>query len=116
MKPNLLAIAAIASALCTAPALAQDPVRGSTPPGTSQDGAAPAEGAIKGGAIRPGETGGVPDNRSMRRCEDLEGTLREQCLRDIAPSGGATRAPEPAPLPGPAGREPRAEPPPQNPR
>jgi hypothetical protein len=94
--------------------LAQD--RGSIPPGTSQDGAAPSEGALKGGAIQPGETGGVPDKPAAKRCEDLEGTLREQCLRDVRPSGGATRPRAPATQPGPVEREPRSEPPPQNPR
>lgn len=48
--------------------------RGSTPPGTARDGSKPADGAIKGGSILPGETGGIP------RCNELSGTLREDCL------------------------------------
>lgn len=75
-----------------------DADRGSTPPGLSQDGARPAEGAIKGGAIAPGESGGMPKKgpvapradtpgaggtaSGVQRCYQLEGTLREQCLAD----------------------------------
>jgi hypothetical protein len=36
--------------------------RGSIPPGQSRDGAAPSEGALKGGTILPGETGGMPNS------------------------------------------------------
>lgn len=121
MKPSyVLALLALAVAL---PSLAQVPSgdgdRASTPPGTSRDGAAPSDGAIKGGAIAPGETGGMPDKsatpsseRAMNRCNDLEGTLREQCLRQQrgASTGGAS-----APGPG-APPSPREAPPPQNPR
>jgi hypothetical protein len=67
-----------------------DGERGSTPPGLSQDGARPAEGAIKGGSIAPGESAGMPDNggsaasggtaKDLARCYQLEGTLRDQCL------------------------------------
>ncbi|HEX7054662.1 MAG TPA: hypothetical protein VF211_12115 [Burkholderiales bacterium] len=70
-----------------------DAPRGSTPPGLSQDGARPAEGAIKGGSIAPGERSGVPDKapgsaaagasaRDLARCYELEGSLRAQCLAD----------------------------------
>lgn len=75
-----------------------DGERASTPPGTARDGSHPADGAIKGGAILPGESGGIPDGRSAaggasapperavqraaERCYELKGTLREQCLRD----------------------------------
>lgn len=75
-----------------------DGERGSTPPGLSQDGARPAEGAIKGGAIAPGESGGMPRKgpaapradtpgaggtaSALQRCYQLEGTLREQCVAD----------------------------------
>ena len=79
----------------SAAAFAQSGERGSIPPGQSRDGAAPAEGAIKGGAILPGESAGMPETR----CEELSGTLREDCLkqkRDAA-TGGTTE-------PGPAGR------------
>ncbi len=66
--------------------------RGSIPPGTSQDGSRPGDGAIKGGSILPGESGGVPDSAKARaRCEELEGSLREDCLkaeRDAAAGGG----------------------------
>ncbi len=92
---------------------AGDGARGSTPPGLSQDGARPAEGAIKGGSIAPGESSGMPDKaggaaaggtaapgsaRDLARCYQLEGSLREQCLaqeRDDALGKGseAPRAP-----------------------
>lgn len=88
-----LAVLAFAGA-----ASAQDGERGSTPPGKSQDGAAPSDGAIKGGAILPGESGGIPDRaKTQARCEELLGTLREDCLkqeRERAAAGG-TRAPVP---------------------
>ena len=45
------------------PVLPQTGERGSTPPGTSQDGSRPADSAIKSG-----------------KCEKLTGTLREDCL------------------------------------
>ena len=53
--------------------------RGSVPPGTSQDGSRPDEGAIKGGSIdaKRGER-----SREIERCRDLEGTLRQQCIAD----------------------------------
>ena len=90
---------------CAATAIAQspgtgEPARGSAPPGTSQDGSRPADGAITGGAtsggILPGEQGGKPTDadkdkgratsgatarEKIARCEELGGTLREECLR-----------------------------------
>jgi hypothetical protein len=80
---------------------AGDGARGSTPPGTSQDGSRPADGAIKGGSagagatasganrgssIAPGETGGLPNRapsesaEGQKRCDELNGSLRDQCL------------------------------------
>lgn len=81
--------------------------RGSAPPGTSQDGARPAEGAITGGSLAPGESGGTPrkdpaagaaaggTSREVQRCYQLEGTLREQCLADrgVSRNSSAGRAP-----------------------
>ena len=70
-------------------ALAQtgDAARGNTPPGMSTDGSGPADGALKGGSIVPGEKAGVPDKDSqtpsteaLKRCDELNGTLRQQCL------------------------------------
>jgi hypothetical protein len=117
--------AAIAMLALTAHTLAQDAGRGSTPPGISQDGSSASEGALKGGSIAPGETAGVPNEgkalgtpseRAVARCKDLQGTLREQCLKDAAgASTGGTRPSESA-TPGPVGSDPRAAPPPQNPR
>jgi hypothetical protein len=59
--------------------------------------AKPSDGAIKGGSLP------APEKRAERRCEELSGTLRDQCLehKRKAPAG-ATRGP--------------GEPPPQNPR
>jgi hypothetical protein len=76
-------------------AAAQDAERGSTPPGQSRDGSAPSDGALKAGPLLPGESGGVPDGaKAQARCEELSGTLREECLqraREAAPAGsGAT--------------------------
>ena len=73
--------------------------RGSTPPGMSQDGSRPADGAIKGGAILPGEAGGMPEKRPSR-CHELEGSLREDCLkREREASAGETKDPGELPLP-----------------
>ena len=84
----------------------QEGQRGSIPPGQSRDGAAPSEGALKGGTILPGETGGMPDSptdqaQSEQRCKELAGTLREDCLRqgrEAASRGGGeandTRTPK----------------------
>jgi hypothetical protein len=94
-------------------ALAQQPGdrRGSTPPGMSQDGSRPGDGAIKGGAITPDGPAGTAD---VNRCKELEGVLREQCLRDLASSAGKARPPGAAP-PASVGRDPITDPPPQNP-
>ncbi len=103
--------AALATLAFSGFCLAQDAGRGSIPPGTSQDGSSAAGGALKGGSIAPRESTG----RAINRCKDLQGTLREQCLRDASgASTGGTRPDSPAP--GPVGRDPRTAPPPQNPR
>ena len=98
---------------------AGDGTRGSTPPGMSQDGARPAEGALRGGTLAPGESGGTPDgapaksapgsaaagssSKRLARCYELEGSLREQCLADEASkTGSGARAPSDA---APAGRD-----------
>ena len=85
----------------------------------------PSGGAIKGGAIKPGERGGVPESvpgvgpvppltedQARERCRELSGTLRDQCLRDLRNAGAGGTAPPQAPM----GRDPRLEPPPQNPQ
>ena len=84
-----------------APGLAQvstdNPASTATGKGTAADGTRPADGAIKGGAIVPG---------------DLTGTLREECLaQERNVSAGGTRLPEVVAKPPPA----REAPPPQNP-
>jgi hypothetical protein len=87
---------AIASAV-----YAQSDERGSPPVGQSRDGAAPSEGALKGGSILPGESAGIPDDKKIKqRCEDLSGSLREDCLKQERearlPSDTRTRPAEPA--------------------
>jgi hypothetical protein len=97
-------------------AFAQAEPRGTVPPGTASDGSRPSEGAIKGGTILPGERGGMPDQaptpeRRVARCNELSGTLRDDCLRrEEEASVGAGRArPDPtAPSP--------SVPPPPNPK
>jgi len=82
-----------------------------------------SEGAIKGGSILPGESGGMPEGTAkapstegLKRCYELSGTLREQCLlqEQGASTGGTSDTTEkPA---GPTVRDPLTAPPPQNPR
>ena len=95
-----------------------DTSRGSAPPGT-RDGAGPADGAITGGSILPGESAGTPQvrgtsERAKERCEELTGTLREQCLlRERNAGSGASAQPD---IDSARRSDPRIEPPPQNPR
>lgn len=71
--------------LVASTAWAQSDERGSAPVGQSRDGAGPAHGALKGGTILPGETSGTPDGKDgakmKLRCDELSGTLREDCLK-----------------------------------
>jgi hypothetical protein len=95
-----------------------DEGRGSPAPGTAQDGSRPADGAIKGGAMLPGESGGVPRSSGApadavgKACLDLTGSLRAECLeRERDANRGASTPPKAV--------NPRADPtapPPQNPR
>ncbi len=95
----------LAVLLCSTAAFAQtagDATRGNTPPGRSQDGSGPADGAIKGGSIVPGEKAGIPDNASvvgdnerLKRCGELSGLLREQCLDKERRAAGGSSAPRP---------------------
>ena len=85
------------------------------------DGAKPQDGAIKGGTVLPGESAGSPDGRGTsaptargkQRCNELSGSLRDECLeQERNATTGGTRAPDaPAPAPGAPG-----DPMPQNPR
>ena len=85
------------------PVLPQTGERASTPPGASQDGSRPAEGAIKGGSILPGERSGVP---GKAKCEELSDSLREDCLKQEREAGvggtstepGARETPPPPPV------------------
>jgi len=83
--------------------------KGSAPGGTG-----PADGAIKGGSIVPGESSGVPTDRQVSRCADLAGTLREQCLtQEKGAASGGTTLPDADVVKPPTTRE---APPPQNPQ
>ena len=91
-------------ALFPALALAQsgDAIRGNTPPGMSQDGSRPMDGAVKGGSIVSGEKGGIPDKEissteRLKRCDELSGTLREDCLKKERSAAGGSSAPAPRP-------------------
>ncbi|HEV3009123.1 MAG TPA: hypothetical protein VGX52_08835, partial [Burkholderiales bacterium] len=96
MNAFRLFITLLAVALAGA-AFGQSGERGSTPPGQSRDGAAPSAGAIKGGSILPGESGGMPDRTKMekeKRCDELFGTLREDCLKqEREAASGETKLP-----------------------
>ena len=86
-------------------ALAQtgDTGRGNTAPGMSQDGSRPMDGALKGGSIVPGESAGVPNKDSqtssterLKRCDELNGKLREDCLaKERSAAGGSSVPPRP---------------------
>jgi hypothetical protein len=123
----LVALAALGLAGVAAPQ-----TNDSTTP-RAADGSRPSDGAITGGSITggsaggsivPGESGGVPavgrsdsPSERIKRCNELTGTLREQCLlqEQNSSTGGAS-------IPGTAGGPdlkappPRIDPPPQNPR
>jgi hypothetical protein len=99
MRPLILVLA-----LFPAVALAQtgDTGRGNTPPGMSQDGSRPMDGAVKGGSIVPGEKGGVPNadpatssTERHARCNELSGKLREDCLDQERSAAGGSSAPRP---------------------
>ena len=90
-----------AVAFAQTPGKTGEPQRGSIPPGMSQDGSRPADGAIMGGTpIAPGETAGTPNRtpsesaEAKKRCDELTGSLRDQCLeKDRSGATGSTRAP-----------------------
>lgn len=116
MTARLYRLAATWLVLCSAvPGFTQTtPESSSAGKGTAADGSRPADGAIKGGSILPGERSGMPDDRAKSRCADLTGTLKEQCLeQEQGASGGGTRLPEIGVAKPPPTRE---APPPQNPR
>ena len=84
------------------PAFSQTGQRGNTPPGMSTDGSRPADGAIQGGSsIAPGESGGMPSNKDvpassaerLLRCQELKGTLGDDCLKDERSAAGGSSAP-----------------------
>lgn len=91
--------------LSSASAFGQTPGVGDTRPTVpgARDGSAPADGAIKGGSILPGERSGVP---GKAKCEELTGSLREECLKHEREAGvggtttesGARETPPSAPV------------------
>ena len=108
---NLFRIVLIATFWALAgPVLPQTGERASTPPGASQDGSRPSDGAIKGGSILPGERSGVP---GKAKCAELSGSLREDCLKQEreAGVGGTTTEPSSRETP----PSPPVTTPPQNP-
>ena len=121
---RLIAATALLASIGTVAAQGADTGRGNTPPGSSRDGSAPGDGAINGGSIAPGERGGVPSGRdtnsgreeTLKRCNDLEGLLREQCLKNADNAGSGSTAPAGKSPIGGSDIEPRVAPPPQNPR
>ena len=91
-------------ALFPALAFAQtgDSPRGNIAPGMSQDGSRPMDGAVKGGSIAPGETGGMPNRDAqtsaperLERCNELTGVLREDCIAKERSAAGGSSAPRP---------------------
>jgi hypothetical protein len=101
MKTALAAtLLAFASAVC---AQGSNDMRGTVPHGSAADGSRPADGAITGGSIQPGERSGIPTSKPsagvsleerIRRCEQLVGTLRDDCLRKERSSGAGGSQPE----------------------
>jgi hypothetical protein len=119
MKTKLI-LAALAAAILCFPAVVEAQSTGGDSTATPPASGRPSDGAIQGGAILPGETGGMPSGRgpvppsdsAIQRCHDLVGTLREECLlKQRGASSGPTSAPRTEPR-----VDPRADPPPQNPR
>lgn len=91
MNTNLMRLVFVVAAWTLAgPVLPQAGERGSTPPGVSQDGSQPSDGAIKGGSILPGERSGVP---GRQKCQELMGTLREDCLKQEREAGAGSTEP-----------------------
>jgi hypothetical protein len=98
----------LALSLCSTVAFAQATgdtgTRGNTPPGMSTDGSRPADGAIKGGSIVPGESAGIPNTggtapnseERLKRCEQLTGKLRDDCVQKERSAAGGSSAPLPS--------------------
>jgi hypothetical protein len=109
----LLGFAGVASAQ----AQGGEESRGSVAPGTAMDGTRPGDGAINGGSIVPGESGGMPKTAPAerdKRCNELSGTLRDDCLlKEQSSNTGPTKSPDSG---GAKTAPSRDAPPPQNPR
>src|SRR5689334_13198026 len=101
---TLFFLLSLCSTVAFAQATGDTGARGNTPPGMSTDGSRPADGAIKGGSIVPGEKAGLPNaggtapNSAERakRCEQLTGKLRDDCLQKERSAAGGSSAPLPS--------------------
>lgn len=119
--PRFVLTALLSAFVSAGFAQSSEGTRGSTPPGLSNDGSRPSEGAITGGPLVPGESAGMPSgatlpktpsDRARARCMELTGTLRDECLlKEQSASGGSSAPPDAV-----RQSEPRITPPPQNPR
>jgi hypothetical protein len=102
MSPRSIAAIALVSVLAGSGVRAAEGEggRASVPPGTSQDGSKPSEGAIVGGSVQTQRPEDPPArNREARRCNQLQGTLRQQCIDDArkAQQSGQQSSSPPAP-------------------
>src|SRR5581483_11602108 len=68
-----------------------DEGRGSPAPGTAQDGSRPADGAIKGGALQPGESAGVPNPSGAPGASRASAARAAARRRPTSSIGGPTR-------------------------
>ena len=119
MRQALLALTLAAFAGLAFPQTGEEG-RGSAAPGDVKDGSRPGDGAITGGSILPGEKGGTPDSATRspeertKRCNELSGALRDECLlKERDSSVGGTK---PSDAGGAKDTPPADAPPPQNPR
>jgi len=79
---RLLALSIIALSATLAAGQDGEP-RGSIPLGMARDGSGPAEGALVGGSLEPDIRLSPAPQRDLRRCHQLAGQLREDCLRTL---------------------------------
>src|SRR5690349_19272281 len=85
---RILALSIIALSATLAAGQGTEP-RGSIPLGMARDGSRPAEGAIIGGSLEPDIRLSPAPQRDIRRCHQLAGQLREDCLRTLGANSTA---------------------------
>ena len=96
ISANNLLSALLLGFACVSYAQTDQGARGPIPPGLAND--RPSDGAITGGPLMPGESGGVPNSARLPEassnsalCLELTGALREECLmREQNASGGSS--------------------------